>query len=94
MRRNPDYMLREVADTTVIIPVGNAAVKFPGMISVNELGKQIWELLREEQSEAHIVEWICARYEVDPQQARADTAAFLRRLELAGALCLDTDRPS
>lgn len=94
MRRNPDYMLRDVADTTVIVPVGKAAVKFPGMISVNEMGKQIWELLREEQSEDSIVEWICARYEVAPQRARADTEAFLRRLELAGALCMDTGRPS
>lgn len=92
MKRRPDYILREVADTTVIIPVGKAAVEFPGMISVNEMGKQIWELLREERTEDEIVAWICARYETDLQQARADTAAFLRRLELAGALCGGEER--
>lgn len=91
VRRSPDFMLREVADATVLVPVGRAAAAFPGMISVNETGKLIWELLEEEQSEENIAAWLCAWYEVEPGQARADTQAFLRRLRLAGALC-ETER--
>ena len=38
MRRSPDFLLREVADTRVIVPVGPATAKYPGMINVNETG--------------------------------------------------------
>ena len=34
MRRNENFILRQVADMTVIVPVGAAPEQFPGMISV------------------------------------------------------------
>ena len=91
MRRNPDYMLKEVADTTVILPVGKAALEFPGMVSVNETGLMIWELLRQDQSIETLVSIFCDLYEVEPWRAHADIEGFLRRLRLAGALIEDND---
>lgn len=38
MRRNENFILRRVADMSVIVPLGAAAEAFPGMISVNETG--------------------------------------------------------
>ena len=39
MRRNDGFILRKAADLTVIVPVGREAVRFPGMLSVNETGR-------------------------------------------------------
>lgn len=91
MRRNPDYMLKEVADAAVIVPVGRAALKFPGMISVNETGRILWELLAEERTEGELRQLMYDRYDAPPEQIAADLSAFLRRLRLAGAL-METDR--
>lgn len=92
MRRNPDYMLKEVADTTVIVPVGQAAVDFPGMITVNETGRQLWELLAEERGRSELTAWLCERFQVEPWKADADVEVFLRRLRLAGALLEGADQ--
>ena len=50
MRQNPDYILRTTVDTMVILPVGRAAVDFPGMLAVNETGQFLWELLERERT--------------------------------------------
>lgn len=50
MRRNENFILRRVADMSVIVPLGAAAEAFPGMISVNETGAFLWDLLEQEQT--------------------------------------------
>ena len=39
MKGNKDFLLREVADSLVLVPVGEAARRFPGMIRLNETGQ-------------------------------------------------------
>ncbi len=89
MKRNPDYMIKQAADMILIVPVGKAAAEFPGMISINETGRMLWELLEEEHSIEELVELLCTRYDVEPWKAHADLEVFLRRLRLAGALIED-----
>lgn len=86
MRQNPDYILRHTADSTVIIPVGKAASVFPGMITVNESGELLWQLLEEEQSMAALVQAFCDHYDIDPEQAQADIESFVKRLSSVNAL--------
>lgn len=43
-------------------------------------GNDIWRLLAEGRSQAEIAEQLSARYEVSPQQARADVARFVAEL--------------
>ena len=86
MKRNPDFLLRDVAGTLVIVPVGAAVSAFPGMITVNSTGAYLWELLEQEQTESALVKALTDRYEVDKSTAEADVAAFLRKLKPTGAL--------
>ena len=53
MRRNENFILRRVADMSVIVPLGAAAEAFPGMISVNETGAFLWDLLEQEQNNSN-----------------------------------------
>lgn len=93
MRQHPDYILRRAADTNLIVPVGKAAAKFPGMITVNGTGRFLWERLAAEQTAGSLTEALCETYDVEREQARADVEDFLRRLRLAGAL-LEPDSPA
>ena len=86
MKRNPDFLLRDVAGTLVIIPVGAAVTAFPGMITLNATGAYIWELLENEQTVETLTDALVARYEVSGDRARADVEAFLKRLQPTGAL--------
>lgn len=86
MKRRTDYLLRPTAGLIVIVPVGKAAVDFPGMITVNETGKFLWELLAEERTEAELIDALEAKYDAPREQISADVEAFLQQLSRAGAL--------
>lgn len=89
MRRNEQFILRRAADMIVIVPVGKEAVRFPGMISVNETGGLLWELLREEQTAAALAAAMAERFCIPQEQAEADVEAFLEKLLAVGAVCAD-----
>ena len=86
MKRNPDFLLRRVADAVVVVPVGAATTKFPGMITLNETGAYIWELLETEQTVDSLTDAIAERYEVSLEQAKKDVEAFVFRLIPTGAI--------
>lgn len=86
MHRNEEFLLRRAAGLTVIVPVGRAAADFPGMISVNETGEFLWELLEREQTLDALISVMTASYQVESSRAEADIRAFLSRLAQAGAV--------
>lgn len=88
MQRNSNFLLREVAGTMVIVPVGDAVEAFPGMMTVNATGAYIWELLEKEQTVDSIVEAMVKEYEVSRETARADVESFVARLQPTGAVIL------
>ncbi len=86
MKRNPEFLLRQVAGSNVLVPVGKAAVAFPGMITINAVGSYLWELLEQEQTSESLAQALTERYEVTYDTALEDVAAFLSRLQEAKAL--------
>jgi len=86
MKRCADFLLRDVAGSIVIVPVGAAVTAFPGMVTLNATGAFIWELLETEQTEVSLAEALVARYEVDEATALADVQAFVKKLKPIGAI--------
>ena len=86
MKRNPNYFLQGTADLLVIVPVGRAASDFPGMLTVNETGALLWELLELDQTEETLSAALQECFDALPKQISADVAQFLQQLRLAGAL--------
>jgi len=89
MRRNEQFILREAADMNVILPVGPASNRFPGMISVNETGAFLWQRLESDQTPDTLAQALTEEYEVELYQAKEDVLAFLAQLEGTGALVED-----
>ncbi len=86
MRRNPDFLVRQVAGKTVLAPVGAAAEKFSGMISINSSGKTLWDLLEQEQTVDSLAQALTEKYEVSIEQAREDVEKFVASLIPTGAV--------
>lgn len=86
MKRNANFLLREVAGSVVVVPVGAAARSFPGMMRLNESGRFLWELLEQHQSEESLADALVNRYQVGWAQATEDVSAFLARIRSVGAL--------
>ena len=86
MKRSDSFLLRDVAGTLVIVPLGAAAAKFPEMITLNATAAYLWELLEQEQSVESLAAALQDRYEVDKETATADVVAFIERLKPVGAI--------
>ena len=86
MRVSGDFILREIAGEYLLVPVGAAAAKFNGLITLNETAHTIFQALTEERTAEELTELVVSEYEVDAGTARADVDEFIRQLRQIGAL--------
>jgi len=81
MKLKSTIILRKIAGETILVPVGEDAVRVNGLITVNEVGALICEQLKEERTVEALVAAVTAQFDVDAQTARADIASFIHTLE-------------
>lgn len=86
MKINKEFILREIAGDYVIVPVGETAVQFNGMISVNETGAVLWKCLQEETDLEHMVQALTSEYDVSTDTAERDAEEFIALLRQHGIL--------
>jgi len=86
MKQNPNYILRNVADSLVIVPTGEATKDFPGMITVNPTSQFLWEQLATDQTADSLVAALLSKYDVAEELARKDVETFLETMTLIGAV--------
>lgn len=80
MKFKKEFMLREIVGETVLIPTGETAAHFNGLISVNELGRFIWDNYEKAKDEDELLSFILDEYEVERDVAKADLEEFLQVL--------------
>lgn len=83
MKIKSDYLLRKVADSYVVVPVGKATVDFNGMINLNETGAFLWKQLQSGADEDALLKALRSEYDVDGQTALQGIRTFLDKLKEA-----------
>ena len=73
------YELKKVVNQYLVIRVEDALV-LDNMITINEIGKDIFDFLKEEHSEDEVVSYILPNYEVTEEKAREDVHEFIEKL--------------
>lgn len=81
MKLKSTIILRKIAGETILVPVGEDAVRVNGLITVNEVGALICEQLKEERTVDALVAAVTAQFDVDAQTARTDIASFIHTLQ-------------
>lgn len=87
MRINDNFVLRQVVDTWVVLPLADKTVDFNGMITLNESGVLLWNTLEKGADVDALVDALLAEYDVSAEQARGDVEAFIEKLRSVG--CID-----
>ena len=80
MKFKKEFMLREIVGETILIPMGDSNNHFNGIITINELGKFIWENLESSKNEEDLLHKILEEYEVEEKEAKEDIDEFLDKL--------------
>ncbi|MBQ7975199.1 MAG: PqqD family protein [Clostridia bacterium] len=83
MKIKEGYMLRKVAGKYIVVPVGEEAVDFNGLITTNETGAFLWKALENEISEEKLLSEFLAEYDIDEQTAASDLSDFISKLNKA-----------
>ncbi|PKL00662.1 MAG: PqqD family protein [Tenericutes bacterium HGW-Tenericutes-1] len=80
MRLKEGYLLRKIAGQHVVVPVGEAALNLNGVITLNESGCYLWELLQNDISEEELLDKMLSRYNVSKETAALDIKAFINKM--------------
>lgn len=81
-----EFAVREIMGDYILVPIGQSALAFAGMITTTEVGAFLWKHLPSAQDEEELVELLLNEYDVDRETASADTAEFLQKLREMGIL--------
>lgn len=86
MKLNGEFILREVVGEYVLVPVGETALKFNGIVSLNEVGAEIWKGLQQGEDREALLRRVLDAFEVGREEAEQDLSEFLGGLEENGFL--------
>lgn len=81
MRIKEGFVLRNVADCWVVVPIGSRVVDFNGLVSLNDTGAYIWKQLQTEIDREKVVEKLLEEYTIDEKTAKQDLDSFLEILQ-------------
>ena len=84
MKLKENFVLRRVADTWVVLAIGAESVNFNGMLTLNDSGAMLWELLEKGADCEDLVNALTAEYNVSKEEALTDVDAFYKKLVQAG----------
>jgi len=91
MKVDKEFVLREIAGDYIIIPTGKTVLEFNGLITVNEVGVSLWNMLQNEITLDGLVQGILDEYDVEEEVAREDIQEFLDTLASGGILTKDEE---
>ena len=83
MKIRDGFILREVADSFIVVAVGEAVKTFNGIVNLNETGAFLWKILEQGATKEELLKKLTEEYDVDDATAKKDIDAFVAKLEEA-----------
>ena len=84
MKLSNSFVHHQIDGQTVIVPTASA--DFHGLVQGNKTLAAIVECLENDTTEEQIVDTLCARYDGDPEDIRADVHEAIQKLREIGAI--------
>lgn len=86
MRIKKGYLLREVAGNHVVVPIGNAALDFSRLITLNNTGAFLWKQLVRDRTQQELISSMLDEYAIDIETLKKDVCEFIDKLKDADLL--------
>lgn len=80
MKIRKELVKRTIAGDVILVPVGSTSLELKGLLTLNETGESIWDLLPQCETVDEIIEKMLDEYEVDESVLRADVEDILSQL--------------
>jgi len=86
MKINKNFILKEFADKYILIPFGEGALDFNGIVSLNDTAKFFWENSQDNVDIDKLTGLAIEKYSVDEKSARESAELFVSQLKEVGCL--------
>jgi len=86
MKLNPEFIIQQVGNSVVLVPVGEAAGKFHGIVQMNKTAAFIASCMQEETTEEKIIAAMGEKYEGTGGEFAESVRNTLEKLRECGAL--------
>ncbi|MBP3579906.1 MAG: PqqD family protein [Clostridia bacterium] len=84
MKIKDGLILRQIADTYIVVAIGEEAKKANVMITLNETGGFLWQKLSEGATEEELLRAVLNTYDIDEATAKADVEDFVKKVKNSG----------
>lgn len=85
MKLKYEFVVNQVADQMVAVPVGDGMENFNGFVKMNDIGAEIFEILKEDVTLEEIVEIMLKKHpEATKEEAIETVAEFTEQLKKEG----------
>lgn len=81
MKIKSEYVLKELAGEYIVIPVGQEAVSFNGVITLNKSGSLLFKLLQEGAEKEDLIAFMLETYDGTEEVATKDVESFIKVLQ-------------
>ena len=86
MKKTQTFIKRDIQGETILIPTGDTAREFNGMITLQGTAGFIWDHIEEATSLEHLIDMITDEFDVDRKTAGSDAIFFIMQLLRAGMI--------
>jgi len=87
MKIKGDFMLREVAGQSIVVPLGSNVVSVNGIITLTESAVILWKILEDGiDNTADLADALLLEYDVDRETALSSVEEFIGQLKEKGMI--------
>ncbi len=86
MKIKDGFVLRQISDNYMVVPLGTQVKGFASIIKLNESGAFLWSLLSEDKTTDELVKAVISEYDVDETTATRSIEKFIAKLSDADIL--------
>ena len=81
MKLRGEFVIHQVINETLAIPVGDIALEFNGIIMLNNVSEVIWKCLEKGTELEEIISTVTDQFDVSKKEAKEDIITFINGLQ-------------
>lgn len=86
MKIKKEFVLHQIADENIVVPIGECGEALHGVFSLNQSGAFLWKCLESEQTVESLKVQLMQEYQISDSIAEQDANLFIRLLTEYGCL--------
>ncbi|NLB77706.1 MAG: PqqD family protein [Clostridiaceae bacterium] len=86
MKIKDGFLLREIAGSWVVVPLGQRVVEYNGLMVLSESGAMLWKKMETGAEMDDLVQAILSEYDIDEATARADVEEMVGNISKRGLI--------